>query len=118
MVVEHVDVVRHPDAHGEGGDVDDVSEDLEEAVDEPEAAEGEEADHDAAGWEEDAECHGRTDCVCENLRLDTNWWSKAEAICAAALSVWVAIAAVGVWAGATWWSTELCGCKRCWIVCQ
>jgi hypothetical protein len=28
-------------------------------VDEPEAAEGEDADHDAAGWEEDAECHGR-----------------------------------------------------------
>ena len=109
-------MVRHPDSHREGGDVDDPSEDLEEAVDEPEAAEGEEANHDAAGWEEDAECHGCAYSVSCDLRLDTNRWSEASIF--AALSVWAVIAAVGVWTVATWWSTELCGSERCWVVCQ
>lgn len=46
---------RHVDANREGGDVEDVGEDLEEAVDPPETWERSESDHDAANGEEEGE---------------------------------------------------------------
>jgi len=55
-VVERVKVPGHPDADSEGCGVEQEAEDLEEAVDDPEAWEGGEADHDAAHGEEEAEC--------------------------------------------------------------
>lgn len=77
VVVELVDVSRHPDAQGESADVDDRCNDLEEAVDEPQATEGSYTDQDAAEWEKDAECHCCADCVCCDFRLGADWWTEA-----------------------------------------
>ena len=46
---------HHIDADSEGGDVEQVGEDLEEAVNPPEAGEGSESDYDAADGEEEGE---------------------------------------------------------------
>lgn len=54
-LAQFVDALRHGDAEGEGGDVEDVGEGLEDAVDPPQAGEGGEADDDAADGEEEAE---------------------------------------------------------------
>jgi hypothetical protein len=54
-VVEGVEVLGHPDADAEGDGVEQQAEDLEQAVHDPEAWEGGEADHDAAYGEEEAE---------------------------------------------------------------
>jgi hypothetical protein len=57
---------RHPDSHSDSGEKDDEGDELEDAVDEPEASEGENADHDAAGWEEEAE----RDCCADGVSGD------------------------------------------------
>jgi hypothetical protein len=48
-------VLHHPHAEAEGGCVDDVGDELEDAVDEPRAAEGAQADEDGADGEEEDE---------------------------------------------------------------
>lgn len=116
LVVEQVAMRCHPYTHGNCGDEDDEGDDLEDAVDEPEAAEREHADHDAAGWEEQAECHSGTDRVCGDFEFEVCWWcsSEAKASIFTALFVWVAAATVVVPSVvATWWATELCCCERC-----
>lgn len=51
----HRDAVNNPDADAKGRDVHEVGEDLEDAVDEPQAAERGQADEDGAHGEEDDE---------------------------------------------------------------
>lgn len=59
----------HVDADGKGGDVEEVGEELEEAVHPPEAWEGGEADEDAADGEEEGEGEGGEDGVGDDHGL-------------------------------------------------
>lgn len=63
IVVQQVvrDVVDHPNTKAERDNVRDVCEELEDAVDEPDTAEGAQADKDGASWEEENKGEG-----CEN----------------------------------------------------
>ena len=111
----------HPDAHGDSGHENDQSDDLEDAVDEPEAAEGQDADHDAAGWEEEDECFCCTDCMRLDFKLQVSWLWSTEAAIFAALSIWVAAAAAAIVVSAvvaTWRAAELCCCEGCCVVRQ
>lgn len=56
-IMHHPHVCRHVDADSGSGDIDDIGDHLENAVNQPQSAEVAKTDHDASRWEEETEGH-------------------------------------------------------------
>lgn len=61
----HRNVIYEPHADTESSNVDEIGEDLEEAMDYPESGRGTEADEDRANWEEQNKGEGSENAVCD-----------------------------------------------------
>jgi hypothetical protein len=61
----HGDVLYEPYANAKSSNINEVGEDLKEAVDYPEIAGGTKADEDRTDWEEQNEGEGSEDAVCD-----------------------------------------------------
>lgn len=115
-------VVDEPDAEAEGGGVGDVGAELDQGVQEPGVARGEEAEEDGAGGEEEDECEGGEDGVRDEYLLagggGLGWWAEVAGglawVVAVGVASWaVRVSAVIVSSVTTGPSTVLC----CYGVC-